>query len=184
VETAIDQMVREFLEFPYLHRVEHSLHTRLAAFLSARSLLSSFVPVGDGLTVTQLVHKEWPETRPRMDRGNRRGNFDLAVLSPVQLRRCPNLLHFRQGRVAAPIVIEIGLDYDYQHLAGDHAKLLNSDVPHGYLIHLVREAPRDPRAEQLILGLQGKIRAAYAVVAGRQRFVKFLNDTQITEPTV
>lgn len=181
VELAIDQLVLEFLERPYLHRVEHSLHTRLATVLTAQPLLGHLVPIGDRLGITQLIHKEWPETLPREEKGNRRGNFDLAVLSPGILRQCPSLLHFRQGRLAAPLVIEMGLDYDYAHLNGDHAKLLNSCVPHGYLVHLAREAPRDSRAEQLILEPQGNIRTAYALVVGRQCFVKLLNDTQISE---
>jgi hypothetical protein len=181
VEMAIDQLVLEFLEFPYLHRVEHSLHTRLATVLAAQPLLGRLVPLGDRIDVTQLIHKEWPETLPREEKGNRRGNFDLAVLSPGVLRHCPSLLHFRQGRLAAPFVIEMGLDYDYEHLAGDHAKLLNSAVSHGYLVHLARETPRDLRVEQLVLERQGNIRAAYALVVGRQRYVKLLDDTQIGE---
>jgi hypothetical protein len=39
-------------------------------------------------------------------------------------------------------VIEIGLDYDAEHLANDAKKLINSKPRHGYLIHLVREFAR------------------------------------------
>ena len=183
VENAIDRLVREFLECPYLHRVEHSIHAQLFALLTAEpgTDFAQRHPIGSTGAVTQLVHKEWPETIARP--GARRGNFDLAVLSPELLRGCPSLEWFRQGRLAAPLVIEMGLDYDAAHLAGDAAKLMNSRPTHGYLIHLVREVAKDPSTEQILLHLEEKtgIRTAYGRVAGEQKAYKLVSDKGITE---
>lgn len=139
VEQSIDQLVREFLQFPYLHRVEHSIHAELFHIMMSHPELARRVPLGDDLAKTQLVHKEWPESVARQS--NRRGNFDLAVLSPQLLKGCPSIRAFRGGHLHAPIVIEMGLDYDAEHLAGDAKKLINSRPKHGYLIHFVREFP-------------------------------------------
>jgi len=80
-------------------------------------------------------------------------------------------------------VIEIGLDYDAQHLAADAKKLLNSKPKHGYLVHLVRERPREASAEQILLGMESKfnIRTAYAWIGGRQTAFKLIGDNSITE---
>jgi hypothetical protein len=78
---------------------------------------------------TQLIHKEWPEARPRkkpdLVADRRRGSFDLVVLAPSQLQRTA-LEQFIVGRINAPIVIEPGLNYGKQHLTGDRHKLANS----------------------------------------------------------
>jgi hypothetical protein len=182
VEQAINTLVEEFVQFPYLHRVEHSIHTRLYELLSASHQFSQHYPIGQSLAITQLIHKEWPETIPRESKGNRRGNFDLAVLSPVLLATCAGIDLFLEGRLPAPIVIEIGLDYDVKHLANDAKKLLNSKPKHCYLVHLVRDAPRDPATEQIILGIQAKgIGTAYGRVAGNCKAFKLINQNTITE---
>ena len=144
-------------------------------------MLSHLHPLGDNLCVTQLVHKEWPETTAR--EGKRRGNFDLAVLPPHLLRTCQGIDIFLEGRLPAPIVIEIGLDYDVEHLANDAKKLINSKPKFGYLVHLVRNAPRDAMTEQIILGLEAKtgIRTAYARVSGSQKEYKLISEKKITE---
>lgn len=108
--------------------------------MTASDVLDTRIPIGGTGIVSQLVHKEWPETVGREK--NRRGNFDLAVLSPKLLEMCPSVRSCREGRLEAPIVIEIGLDYDAEHLANDAKKLINSKPRHGYLIHLVREFAR------------------------------------------
>jgi hypothetical protein len=143
--------------------------------------LAQRVSLGSESAKTQLVHKEWPESVPRQ--GNRRGNFDLVVLTPKLLNGCPSIGAFRDGHLQAPIVIEMGLDYDAKHLARDAKKLMNSKPKHGYLIHLVRELPREPNAEQIILGIEAKfgIKTAYAWTAGGQVAVKLVNDNIIRE---
>ncbi len=181
VERSIDSLVHDFLQFPYLHRVEHSIHAELFHIMMSHEELAQRVPLGNELAKTKLVHKEWPENVARQ--GNRRGNFDLTVLTPQLLRGCPSIRAFRDGHLHAPIVIEMGLDYNAHHLAGDAKKLINSKPKHGYLIHLVRELPREPVAEQIILGIEAKfgIKTAYAWTAGGQAAVKFVNDKAITE---
>ena len=134
--------------------------------------------------MTQLVHKEWPETR-RCE-GKDRGNFDLAVLSRKLLETCSNIDTFRRGRVPAPIVIEIGLDYKAEHLAGDVLKLVNSGPKHGYLIHFVRERPREPEVEQIILAGESRlgIKTAYVSWTTNEIVAKGVNQEQITPRTI
>jgi hypothetical protein len=107
VEQSIDELVREFLRVPYIHRVDHSLHTRLFGILAAQPHFARELPLNDPTVLTQPIHKEWPETIP--DENTKRGNFDLAILTPWQLAKC-NVDDFRKGRLPAHIVIEIGLE--------------------------------------------------------------------------
>lgn len=181
VEDAIDQLVQDFIDCPYLHRVEHSIHAELFHILMSHPQLAQRVSLGNDLAKTQLIHKEWPESIAREGKG--RGNFDLAVLSPQLLRACPSISAFHGGHLHAPIVIEMGLDYDAEHLARDAQKLMNSKPKHGYLIHLVRELPREPSAEKIVLGIEGRfgIKTAYAWIATGQSAFKLVNDPSITE---
>lgn len=181
VEGGIDHLLREFLDCPYLHRVEHSIHAQLFHILMSHQELAQRVSLGDDLAKTQLIHKEWPESIAREGKG--RGQFDLAVLSPQLLRGCPSISAFRGGHLHAPIVIEMGLDYDAEHLARDAQKLMNSKPKHGYLIHLVRESARERSAEEIILGIEARfgIKTAYAWTAGGQSAFKLVNDRSITE---
>lgn len=176
VELAIDQLTHEFLRAPFLHRVEHSLHARLLAILAAQPHLAREFPLADGRTLTQPVHKEWPETVPAPD--CRRGNFDLAVLPPEALARA-SVDAFRRGRVAPPIAIEVGLDYGAGHLAADAEKLIQSGVRYGYLIHFTRRGDTDDRIEQLVSAPGDNIRTAFASVVGGERRYKLLRDPDI-----
>ena len=85
------------------------------------------------------MHKEWPETHPDLSPGasGKRGAFDLAVLSPKALVSA-TLEQFRQGRITASIVVEVGLDYGMKHLEDDGKKMLDSGVSGAYLLHLSR----------------------------------------------
>lgn len=181
-EVCIDELVREFLEIPYLHRVEHSTHTRLYSILSTQPHLSRHFPLADGETMTQPIHKEWPEPIPREEKGNRRGNIDLAILPPGRLRNC-NLKDFSNGRLVPPIAIEMGLNYGEGHLAADAEKLLNSKIQHGYLVHLVRELPHDPTINQTIEKFQSEksIRIAFARYEQGRKYLKLLDDHEIRE---
>jgi len=78
-------------------------------------------------------------------------------------------------------VIEVGLDYDLTHLAGDEEKLVNSCVAYGYLIHLEREAGADPGIEKIINQPKGDgcIRTAYGRVIGSARFRKLVADARM-----
>ena len=181
VEQAIDRLIQEFIVSPYLHRVESSLHAQLFHMMMSYPELAHPVRVGDFPIETQLVHNEWPESVAR--EGNRRGNFDFAVLSKRLLQTCPSIKAFRQGNLQAPIVIEIGLDYPAEHLAADVLKLRNSKPKQGYVIHLVRECGRDPDAERIIVESEQKfgIKVAYGCwTSSGETVAKCVNDKQIS----
>ena len=179
-QVCIDQLVLEFLDLPYLHRVEHSIHTRLYSILRNQPHFDRHFPLAVGGMLTQSIHKEWPETIPRPEKANRSGNFDLAILSPGQLRTC-TLDSFSNGRPAPAVVIEMGLNYKEGHLTLDAEKLLNSRVLHGYLVHLVRDKPHESTIDQTIdrLPSEGTIKVAFARVERGRKFLKLLDDPGI-----
>lgn len=176
VEEGIDALVRGFIRNPYLHRVEHSLHCELYRLLKANKLFSDEYPLGRGMT--QCVHKEWPEWRTRPEKGNRRGTYDLAVVSPEALMRA-SLDDFLDGRIEPLLAVEIGLDYRYDHLRDDDAKLTNSGLRRGYLVHLAREGVVDDYDAVERLVLASRHRTAYARSGYRQTAWKLLGDTAI-----
>ena len=95
VEASITTLIDEFLAQPFIHRVEHSLHVRLMQLLSEWEHLRGWYPIDDSGFKTQLIHKEWPETRPRKKKSElivdrRRGSFDVVVLAPSQLEKQPS----------------------------------------------------------------------------------------------
>jgi hypothetical protein len=152
VEDAIGALVDAFVSAPYLHRVEHSFHAELISELRKHDKLRACVEIGASGFTTQLIHKEWPETIVRVDRGKtveRRGLFDIVVLAPAQFEKV-TLEQFLQGRIEPPVVIEVGLDYGLKHIDGDIDKLLTSKVPYPYLIHLSRIGPRVKAVENRI----------------------------------
>ncbi len=184
VERVLDGVVDAFREQPYLHRVEHSLHAWVWSLLTQEPVLRGEVPLKDGRTLTQLVHKEWPETYPRPNEdGNPgpRGLFDLAVLSPEQVQQA-DLQQFVFGRIEAPIVIEVGLDYGCDHLSDDAGKLLNSRVRAPYLLHLSRLT--DTKRDHTEKALSGGIGSAYVHVdprTGARRW-KHVRDATVSVP--
>ena len=121
IEASITKLIDEFRVHPFIHRVEHSLHIRLVQLLSEWEHLRGWYPIGDSGFKTQLIHKEWPEARPRKEpdltADRRRGSFDLVILAPSQLQRTA-LEQFRVGRIDAPIVIELGLRVGIAHHLG------------------------------------------------------------------
>ncbi len=161
-ERVLHAVVEEFLQRPYLHRVEHSLHAWMFSLLVQQPELAGTVALRTG-EETQVVHNEWPETIPGVkghDVGPR-GLFDLAIVSPDQIRAA-TLDQFRAGRIAAPIVIEVGLDYGLSHLSQDHDKLLHSEVQLPYLLHLSRISVRDQeKVESLLRQPQEPVCTAY-----------------------
>jgi hypothetical protein len=178
-ERAITRLIDEFLQHPYLHRVESSLHARLYELLMQERILQADYALGTTDRRTQLVHKEWPETIA--DPGAGRGLFDLAILTPDQLGNATEK-QFRQGRISAPIVIEVSLDYGFKHLDQDHQKLLQSKVVAPYLLHLSRIRVQDePETIKLITNPTPPIRTAYVHHApnGRNAF-KHLGDTDLS----
>jgi len=193
VEASITRLLNEFVTDPFIHRVEHSLHVRLVQLFGEWEHLRGLYPIGASGFRTQLIHKEWPEARPRRRKGTedtrRRGNIDLAVLAPAQLAQA-SLDQFIDGRISAPIVIELGLNYTDKHLNQDLDKLENSQVSHAYLVHLSRVQSAHHGAAETAIGhattrtQHTGIKLAYArrdLVRGRV-FVKHLNDMAITSP--
>jgi hypothetical protein len=184
VDRAITRLVDEFMEDPYLHRVEHSLHTLLHSLLKQEPVLAVVVPLGTSPHRTQLVHKEWPETTAVQGLTGKvvRGNFDIGVLSPAQVSSA-TLKQFRAGRIAAPLAIEVGLDYGANHLQQDADKLLHSKVSVPYLLHLSRINVTDQVAtEQLLCAPNSPLRTAYVHIdpdTGVRRF-KHVGDTGVT----
>lgn len=178
-EMCINELLWEFLEIPYLHRVEHSLHVRLYELLRTQPFLNRHFPIKGGM-LTQPIHKEWPETVPRPEKNNRRGNFDLAVLSPAQLQAI-EAREFSEGRAIPSIVIEMGLNYCGGHLASDAEKLKNSGVTRGYLIHLVREQFEGSNVHSTIMKLsqEPSIKVAYARYTNGSKEIKLLDDKVI-----
>ncbi len=178
VEQSIDQFVTEFAGKPYLHRVEHSVHCELFRILASHRILADACEAAS--YVTQPLHKEWPELIPRPEKGNRRGNFDLCVLSPEAIRSS-SLDQFREGRIAPSIAIEMGLDYGMSHLAGDHHKFVNSGIENSYLVHLVRQDTGDDpdQVEEFITHC--KVKCAYARIVGGVRRIKLLQDAEVRE---
>jgi hypothetical protein len=150
VEAAITKLVDQFLQDPFTHRVEHSLHVQLYRLLCESDQLNRMHPIGGTGFKTQLIHKEWPETKPRPGK-NGRGSFDLAILSPGQLAKVQTIEQFIHGRIAAPIVVELGLCYQDVHLNGDIGKLLASKIQHPYLVHFSRlRSHKRPTTEAII----------------------------------
>ena len=165
VDRVLIRVVDSFRQDPYRHRVEHSLHAELWSMLKQEPLLAGDHLLSDGRTRTQLVHKEWPETIPRArPDGNPgpRGLFDLAVLCPDQVRAA-DVSQLSFGRIAAPIVIEVGLNYGLEHLSDDANKLRNSQVCAPYLLHLSRVSDKDAAAVERLLCAIGdqSMRTAY-----------------------
>jgi hypothetical protein len=185
VEVAIGSLVDTFVKAPYLHRVEHSFLAELISELRRHDKLRACVEIGASGRTTQLIHKEWPETVVRGDRGKtveRRGLFDIVVLAPAQFEKV-TLEQFLQGRIEPPIVIEVGLDYGLKHIDGDIDKLLKSNVQHPYLIHLSRIGPRVEAVEDRINGIATsapRLQVAYVHHETDSVAVKRLNDSAVS----
>lgn len=180
VNCAVDRLIDSFRARPYLHRVEHSLHLHLYDLLVETKFFDGLHPIGGTGEKTQLIHKEWPETRPRPDKGGR-GNFDFALLAPLQLADAA-LDQFAGGHIEAAIIIEVGLNYDYGHLAGDHEKLVESEATAGYLVDLRRVGRRDDKSEKLICNLSGQVAGAYAYISRKgEKSYKHVKDTKVTD---
>ena len=188
VEQAINKLIDEFIQNPYLHRVEHSLHCQLYCHLTDSKVLGKIEDYG-GVS-PRRVQKEWPESKPR-EGHNRRGNSDLAILGPAAqfTHQSVSPDNFQLGLIKPGVVIEIGLDYDLDHLEQDEIKLRNSDVRHGYLVHFARptgEPQNLDELEQVIKRLIKEenegIHIAYAQVDQDRKQIRYrkLGESSIT----
>ena len=180
-EACIEELVSEFTTQPFRHRVEHSLHMSLFARLQETLGGERNFRIGGSTFETGLVHKEWPETIPQQENGGRRGNFDLAVLCPQCIAEA-TLAEFEVGLIKPVIAIELGLNYDRDHLDGDVEKLLNSEIENAYIVHLERHVSRagvDERIAALAASEAG-VKIAFARMLGGCVVRKSLGDTEIT----
>jgi hypothetical protein len=182
VETSINRLVDEFMKEPFLHRVEHSVHAQLFCMLVKDPELGQTYKIGDTGRLTQLVHKEWPETHIDRESGSwKRGSFDLAVLAPSQVAQA-SLQQIRTGRIEAGIVIEMGLNYRLSHLDQDYKKLVTNNVGAGYLVHLSRDNSRSAEVEDFLrrVDLDPRIKIAYGHWGERgERAYKLIDDADI-----
>jgi len=155
-------------------------HLQLYRALADHRQFDVLAPVGTSSLHAGLIHKEWPETLPGRD-ADRRGLFDLPVLAPSQLAQA-SIDQFRQGRIHAPIVVEVGLDYGRAHLEQELEKLRNSEAPYAYVVHFSR-LPAGGKVEDLLTAAYPNIRTANAHVPPTGgRAVKHLTDTDIIRP--
>jgi hypothetical protein len=181
-------LIDEFRAQPFIHRVEHSLHVRLMQLLSEWEHLRGWYPINDSGFKTQLIHKEWPETRPRKKKpelivDRRRGSFDVVVLAPSQLEKA-TLEQFTVGRIDAPIVVELGLGYWNDHLSGDREKLTNSQVQRPYLVHLSRmPSGYQEETEVIVAGIEAPTQIAYVHHDLEQKkvYFRYLGSPEITQ---
>jgi hypothetical protein len=185
-DACLDQLVLEFLDLPYLHRVESSIHARLYTILSGQPHFARHFKMCEDGILTQPIHKEWPAPIP-LEGSNRRGLFDLAILPPGRLSKC-SCLEFDDGRMAPPIAIEMGLNYPVLHLRIDAEKFINSKIKHGYLVHLIRKnlSKHEIKTYNDAIVEIGKaagdtcnIRVAFAQFTERKKHLKLLSDSKI-----
>lgn len=174
VEEVINQFVLEFIDFPYLHRAESSLHCELYRELSGSKLLERTYPLGEWSI--QPVQKDWPEYYRRPGH-HRTGTIDVCILSPQEFKVC-SLDDFKEGRINPLIAIELVLDGDLNQLMQDSQKLL-AGGNHDYLVYLVRPGRNEDfeAAENFLLTCNFK--TAYARLDDNQAFYKLINDKEI-----
>jgi hypothetical protein len=152
VRDEVNAFVLRFARHPYRHRVEHSLHAELfeviAIGLGAGFADEPQVRIDAGMPgrayLTTPVHKEWPLFVGR----KRRGNVDLAILTPQHLEGL-TIANFHNGLTPADIGVEVGLDYDFGHLRRDSEKLERSGLRNWFLVHLDRKRHRQRTVEEL-----------------------------------
>lgn len=151
IDGAVERLIDHFLENPYRHRVEHSLHCDLFRLLEeVDAIRDGRIAIGGG-SETRLVHKEWPETFVRAQKTGR-GNFDLAVLTPFSGGQTVEVERFLGGHIQPYAAFELGLDYDRDHFLNDVTKLRHSRIEAGYVIHFARAHAADQDQVQECLG--------------------------------
>jgi hypothetical protein len=165
VEKSITQLFEEFIQHPFTHRREHSLHVDLYHHLLAQQPLSKRYRIGATAFETRLVHKEWPTTTKIALTGKAptRQSYDIGILSPAALIDI-STEDFARGTPPATIAIELGLDYGFHHLDGDLKKFERNDVQYAYIVHLSRvRTKQSVEIERLIEAAEStKVKTAFA----------------------
>ena len=106
-------------------------------------------------------------------------SFDIAIVTPGQLRQA-SIDQFRLGRIAVPIVIELGLGYWDEHLRANHKRLKDSKIQHGYLSRMPSARRKD--TDNLINGMQDvQVVYVHHDIPNRRVFYKALDGELVTE---
>jgi len=183
VEQALNAVVTDFQINPYRHRVEHSIHCQLYMELLKCPGLDGHHTIANHNI--GFIHKEYPETTSRPEKDGRRGNFDMAIIGPVD-EAAVNLeiKDFMVGLIKPGIALEVGLDYGASHLHSDWEKLKNSNIKRGYLLHLGRETgnPQDDKGlafsnvyqKILVDEMNGSPQLAMCVFEGNKKYLKLI----------
>ena len=100
------------------------------------------------------------------------------------------LSRYCDGLLKPAFAVELGLDYDVRHLQQDAAKLRNSAIQHGYLIHFARDTGRRQEGvegfvETLISQeVEGGPRVAYAHYSGGAFRIRRIGEPTVTDVLV
>jgi len=173
IDQTINQIVLEFIDFPYLHRSADSIHCEFFRVLASHRALNHTYPIGKWSS--QPLHGGWPCNPADLTAGN----LDLCIFSPTLLR-ISSVEDFREGRIRPVLAIEIGLDDDLVHLKHRLEKLQHNGQ--GYLIHLVREEVSDDfEAVETFLRLveESGVKTAYVRLTETHGFYKLINGKEI-----
>lgn len=129
----VDNFIEAFLEAPYTHRVEHSIHVDLFNRIAGiEAIAAEQITLSDEHS-SPLVHKEWPEPTT-IGNSTRRGSHDLALLPPCT----PTIQQFCRGFIRPFAAFELGLNYEQDHFLKDVYTLHYAELPAAYVIHLAR----------------------------------------------
>jgi len=173
IDQTINQIILEFIDFPYLHRVADSIHCEFFRVLASHRALNHTYPLDKWSS--QPLHKGWPSNLSDLTLGN----LDLCIFSPTLLK-ISSVEDFREGRTRPVISIEIGLDDDLTRLKHRAEKLEHNGQ--GYLIHLVRaEVNDDFEAVEMFLRVseESGIKTAYVHLTETDAFYKLINGKEV-----
>ena len=139
VKKAIQNFCTKFIENPYLHRCEHSLHislyNELFKFYSNRLILNN-----NERFSTNYIHKEFPGRKTDTSKNNLvdRTQIDIVVLAKNQETNSIN--DFLLGNFEIEFSFELALEYGIEHLCWDIFKYITgsnkSRENKNYIIHL------------------------------------------------
>lgn len=140
VNIAIKTFCSKFIENPYLHRCEHSLHISLYNELITLCP-KNFILNNDGTFLTNYIHKEFPGRKQTDTSTNDlvdRTQIDLVILAENQ--QTDSINDFLNGNFDIDYSFELALEYGIEHLCWDIFKFItgsNKSVNHNnYIIHL------------------------------------------------
>jgi hypothetical protein len=167
VNTAVNAFIQNFIDNPYLHRTEHSLHIALFEELF-QQFPQTFEFYKDDknnqIYNTNFVHKEFPG-RKKDEKGNQselvdRTQIDIVVLKKQQAASIDNFL---DGNLAVDFAFEMSLEAGIEHLCWDIFKFItgsNKSIGHkNYIIHLYhkKHAFKDAKIDKYTMGNGGKL---------------------------